>query len=102
MFVKQYAPLVAMLLLVVEHFNKIGMDTSETIFKQKVAMTLTFDPKINRVHLLVMTNKPTKYEVPGSKRSQVIDRKPFFQLKVALTLTFDPVTPKSIGFIYWS
>jgi len=36
------------------------------------------DLKINMVHLLVMTNTPTKYEVPGSKRSQVIDRKPFF------------------------
>ena len=35
------------------------------------------DLKINRFHLLVMTNTPTKYEVPGSKRSQVIDRKPF-------------------------
>ena len=35
------------------------------------------DLKINRVHLLVMTNQPTKFEVPGPKRSQVIDRKPF-------------------------
>ena len=39
------------------------------------------DLKIIRVHLLVMANQPTKFEVPGPKRSQVIDRKPFFSSK---------------------
>jgi hypothetical protein len=35
------------------------------------------DPKINRVHLMVMTNHHTKFEVPRPKRSLVIDWKPF-------------------------
>jgi hypothetical protein len=35
------------------------------------------DPKINRGHLLVMTNHHTMFEVPRPKRSLVIDRKPF-------------------------
>jgi hypothetical protein len=40
-------------------------------------VTLTFDPKINSGHLLVMTNHHTKFEVPRPKGSLVIDRKPF-------------------------
>jgi hypothetical protein len=35
------------------------------------------DPKINRGHLLVMTNHHTKFEVPRPKGSLVITRKPF-------------------------
>jgi hypothetical protein len=37
---------------------------------------MTFDPKFNRGHLLVMTNLQTKFEVPRPKRSLVFDRKP--------------------------
>jgi hypothetical protein len=33
--------------------------------------------KINRGHLLVMTNPHTRFEVPRHTRSLVIDRKPF-------------------------
>jgi hypothetical protein len=36
------------------------------------------DPKINRDHLLVMSNHHTKFEVPRPKRSLVIDRNLFF------------------------
>ena len=36
------------------------------------------DLKINRGHLLLVTNLHTKYEVPGPKQSSVIERKPFF------------------------
>ncbi len=54
------------------------MDQLETVFQVKVTLTLTFDPKINRVHLLLMINQSIKIEKLGSKGSQVIDRKPFF------------------------
>jgi hypothetical protein len=40
-------------------------------------VTLIFDIKIIRSHLLVINNHHTKFEVPRSKRSLVIDRKPF-------------------------
>jgi hypothetical protein len=59
-------------------------------FTYKVNVTNTFDPKINRSHLLVMNNHHTKFEVPRPKCSLVIDRKPFFTYKVNLTLTSWP------------
>ena len=64
------------------------------------------DPSIlqllNEVHLLVMDNVPTKFEVPGLKRSTLYWMETHFQLNVTTTLTFDPLTSKSIGFICWS
>jgi len=42
MFVKHYAPLGAMMLVVFGHLYKIGMDKSETIFQLQVTMTLTY------------------------------------------------------------
>jgi hypothetical protein len=56
-----------------------------------VNVNLTFDPKINSGHLLVMNNHHTKFKVPRPWRSLVITRKP-----VNVTLTFDP---KSIEFL---
>jgi hypothetical protein len=46
------------------------------ISQVNVTVTLTFDPKINRGHLLVMNNHHTMIEVPRPKSSLVIDRKP--------------------------
>jgi hypothetical protein len=41
-------------------------------------LTLTFNPKINRGHLLVMNNHHTKFEVPRPKPPFFIDREPFY------------------------
>jgi hypothetical protein len=40
-------------------------------------VTLTFDPKINRGHVIVMNNHHTKFDAARPKRSLVIDRKSF-------------------------
>jgi hypothetical protein len=40
-------------------------------------VTLTFDPKINRGHLLVKNNHQTKFEVSRPKGSLDIDQKLF-------------------------
>jgi hypothetical protein len=50
-----------------------------TVLTSKINMTLTFDLKINRGHMLVMTNHHTKFEDPRPKCSLVITRKPFGQ-----------------------
>jgi hypothetical protein len=42
-----------------------------------VNMTLTFDPKIKKAHLLVINKHHAKFEVPRPKHSLVIDRKLF-------------------------
>jgi hypothetical protein len=44
----------------------------ETVFTFKVNVTLTFDLKIKKGHVLVMNNHHTKFEVPRPKLSLVI------------------------------
>lgn len=68
-----------------------------------VRVTLTFDLsnlKINRGHLSVMINFPTKSEDCMLKRSLVIDRTIVCVLKVIQTVTFELLTSKSIRLIY--
>jgi hypothetical protein len=60
-------------------------------------MTLTFDPKINRGHLLAQTNAPTKFEGQQPMGCQVIDWKLLLPTR---SIWPWPLTPKSIGVIY--
>ena len=60
------------------------------------------DLKINRGHLLVVTNLHIKYEVPGPKQKLFISSLSLwpFKLMVTVTLTLDVLTSKSIGVFY--
>jgi hypothetical protein len=55
--------------------------------------------KINRGHLLVITNHHIKFEGPKPKGSLVIDRKTFLLTR---SMWPWPLTPKSIGVIYFT
>ena len=57
------------------------------------------DPKINRVPLLSMMNVWTKYEVGRSRLSRVVQQKRFLHIWPRWPW---PLTPKSIGFIWYS
>jgi len=48
---------------------------SETVLEHLTPVTLTFDPKINRIPLLSRMEVWTKFEEGRSRRSRVIDRK---------------------------
>jgi hypothetical protein len=52
-------------------------------------VTLTFDLKISRGHLLIMTNLNTKYEDLGQRNLKLLGRQTFFKVKVPVTLTLD-------------
>jgi hypothetical protein len=56
-------------------------------------VTLAFDPKIYRDHLLVMTNHHTKFEVPRPKRPLGIEWK-LFLTSSQCDLDLLPLDPK--------
>ena len=60
------------------------------------------DLNINRGHLLIKDNLPTKFEASGAMRSWVISCTRCSRLAWPLTLTFDLLTWISIGVIYLS
>ena len=49
--------------------------SSEMVLKHLMVVTLTFDPQINRVHLLPRIDVWTKFEEDGSGCSRFIDQK---------------------------
>ena len=51
-----------------------------TVLADLTPVTLTFDPKINRVSLLPKMDVWTKFEKGRSMRSPVIDRKRFWHI----------------------
>ena len=67
---------------------------SDKLFRFKVTVTLTFDLKINRGHLLVTPSLHVKFEGHGRRHSDKL-----FAFKVTVTLTFDLMTSKSIQFV---
>ena len=70
----------------------------KTVLADLTSVTLTVDPKINRVPLLLRMVVWTKFEEGTSMHSRVIDRKLFLTHLTPMTLTFDLVT-KSIRFL---
>ena len=66
------------------------------VLEHLTLMTLTFEPEINRVHLLPRMDVQTKFEEGRSRRSRVIDRKRFWHIWSQWPW---PLTPLSIGFI---
>ena len=60
------------------------------------------DLTINRDHILIKDNLPTKFEASGAKRCWVIIRTRFGRLTWPLSLTFNLLTWLSIGIIYSS
>ena len=53
---------------------------TQTVLADLTPVTLTFDPKINRVSLLPKMDVWTKFEKGRSMRSPVIDRKRFWHI----------------------
>ena len=57
------------------HFGKLFLKQFEMAFEHLTPVTLTFDPKINRVHLLSRMDVWTKFEEDRSRCSRVTDQK---------------------------
>ena len=61
-------------------FGNSLLKQSGTVLAHLTLVTLTFDPKINRVSLLPRIDVGTKCEEGKSRRSQVLDHKQFWHI----------------------